>query len=136
MKMIMQKESRTIAWETTRSLCSDPCYSAQGFSSSSCPSPQKKVSVLIDRQPVNQQEEPQSQNSQTATDSVENTMKDSEIRQISDSVTVNNITSEEQCAQNIISVTEVQRVQNINSQCQKNSARRDTLWDQTQQRSK
>ena len=37
MKMIMQKESRTIAWETTRSLCSDPCYSAQGFSSSSCP---------------------------------------------------------------------------------------------------
>ena len=89
----------------------DPCVATRAsvhhrvHSSSS--SPQKTVSVLTDRQPVNHQEEPQ--NSQTAPDSVENTIEVSEIRQISDSVTVNNIMSEEQCAQNIISVTEVQR---------------------------
>ena len=29
-----QKESRTIAWETTKSLCRDPYYSPQGFKSS------------------------------------------------------------------------------------------------------
>ena len=82
--------------------------------------------MLTNRQPVYHQEEPQSQNSQTAPDSVENTIEDSEIRQISDSVTVNNITSEEQCAQNIISVTEVQRMQNINSVSEEQCAQRHT----------
>ena len=82
--------------------------------------------MLTDRQPVNHQEEPQSQNSQTAPDNVENTIEDSEIRQISDSVTVNNITSEEQCAHNIISVTEVQRAQNINSVSEEQYAHRHT----------
>ena len=112
MKMIIQKGSRTIAWETTRSLCSDPCYSAQGFSSSSCPfifiiTPES-ISVLTDHQPVNHQEEPQ--NSETPPDSVQDTIEISEIRQISDSVTeiqraqnINSV-SEEQCAQRHISV--------------------------------
>ena len=71
--------------------------------------------MLTDRQPVNHQEEPQ--NSQT-------TPEISEIRQISDSVTVNTIMSEEQCTQNIISVTEVQRVQNINSVSEEQCAQR------------
>ena len=93
---------------------------------SSSSSPQKTVSVLTDRQPVNHQEEPQSQNSQTAPDSVENTIEDPEIRQISDSETVNNITLEKQCAQNIISVTEVQRAQNINSVSEEQCAQRHT----------
>ena len=69
--------------------------------------------MLTDRQPVNHQEE--SQNSQTPPDSVQDTIEISEIRQFSDSVTVNTIRPEEQCTHNIISVTEAQRAQNINS---------------------
>ena len=78
--------------------------------------------MLTDRQPVNHQEEPQ--NSQTMPDSVQDTIEISEIRQISDSVTVKTIMSEEQCTQNIISVTEVQCAQNINSVSEEQCAQR------------
>ena len=78
--------------------------------------------MLTDRQPVNHQEEPQ--NSQTPPDSVQDTREISEIRQISYSATVNTIMSEEQCAQNIISVTEVQRAQNINSMSEEQCVQR------------
>ena len=50
---------------------------------------------------------------QTPPDSVQDIIERSEIRQISNSVTVNTIIPEEQCAQNIISVSEEQCAQNI-----------------------
>ena len=67
--------------------------------------------MLTDHHPVNHQEE--SQNTQTSPDSVQDIIERSEIRQISNSVTVNTIIPEEQCAQNIISVSEEQCAQNI-----------------------
>ena len=78
---------------------------------SSSSSPQNTVSVLTDHHPVNHQEE--SQNTQTSPDSVQDIIERSEIRQISNSVTVNTIIPEEQSAQNIISVSEEQCAQNI-----------------------
>ena len=78
--------------------------------------------MLTDRQPVSHQGEPQ--NSQTPPDSVQDIIEISEIRQISDLVTVNTIIPEEQCAQNIISVTEVQHTQNINSVSEEQCAQR------------
>ena len=68
---------------------------------SSSSSPQKTVSVLTDRQPVNHREEQCAQN----------------IISVSEEQCAQNIisVSEEQCAQNIISATEEQRAQNINS---------------------
>ena len=81
--------------------------------------------MLTDRQPVNHQEEPQ--NSQTPPDSVQDTIEISEIRQLSDSVAVNTIRPEEQCAHNIISVAEAQHVQNINSVSEEQCAQRHTL---------
>ena len=93
MKMITQKESRTIAWETTRSFVETRAThhkdSAHHCDHSSSSSPQKTVSVLTNHQPVNHREEQCAQNIISV--------------------------SEEQCTQNIISVTEEQRVQNINS---------------------
>ena len=50
---------------------------------------------------------------QTPPDSVQDIIERSEIRQISNSVIVNTIIPEEQCAQNIISVSEEQCAQNI-----------------------
>ena len=76
---------------------------------SSSSSPQNTVSVLTDHHPVNHQEE--SQNTQTSPDSIQDIIERSEIRQISNSVTVNTIIPEEQCAQNIISVSEEQCTQ-------------------------
>ena len=65
--------------------------------------------MLTDHHPVNHQEE--SQNTQTSPDSVQDIIERSEIRQISNSVTVNTIIPEKQCAQNIISVSEEQCAQ-------------------------
>ena len=65
--------------------------------------------MLTDHHPVNHQEE--SQNKQTSPDSVQDIIERSEIRQKSNSVTVNTIIPEEQCAQNIISVSEEQCAQ-------------------------
>ena len=67
--------------------------------------------MLTDHHPVNHQEE--SQNTQTSPDSVQDIIERSEIRQLSNSVTVNTIIPEEQCAHNIISVSEEQCAQNI-----------------------
>ena len=78
---------------------------------SSSSSLQNAVSVLTDHHPVNHQGE--SQNTETSPDSVQDIIERSEIRQISNSVTVNTIIPEEQCAQNIISLSEEQCTQNI-----------------------
>ena len=56
-KMITRRESRTTAWETTRSLCRDPYYSPQGFYSSQSPfifiiTPE--YSLCVDRSPTGQ----------------------------------------------------------------------------------
>ena len=65
--------------------------------------------MLADHHPVNHQEE--LQNTQTSPDSVQDIIERSEIRQISNSVPVNAIIPEEQCAQTPISVSEEQCVQ-------------------------
>ena len=91
MKTTTQKESRIIAWETTRSLETRATHhkdSAHHRDHSSSSSPQNTVSVLTDRQPINHREEQCAQNIISV--------------------------SEEQCAQNIISVTGEHRTQNIN----------------------
>ena len=95
--MITHRESRTTAWETNRSLCRDPYYSPQGFYSSQSPfifiiTPE--YSLCVDRSPTGQPPG----NRTNAQRSVK-------------SLIVNAIKPKEQCAQNIISVTEDQRAQ-------------------------
>ena len=97
--MITQRESRTTAWATTKSLCRETrtthhkdCTHHSDHSSSS--SPQNTVCVLTDHQPVNHQESERS-----------------EISEITDPVIVNAIKPKEHCVQNIISVSEDQCAQ-------------------------
>ena len=97
--MITQRESRTTAWETTKSLCRETRTTHHKDSThhndhSSSSSPRNTVCVLTDHQPVNHQE-----------------TERSEISEITDSVIVNAIKPKEQCTQNIISVSQDQRAQ-------------------------